>query len=74
MTPNLDAVADGLTSGGEAAHFLSLSSTLYELIDDRQLRYVKRGRARCLPCRAVREFAAANLRVGWRQGVVHPEK
>jgi excisionase family DNA binding protein len=70
MTQNLDAVADGLTSRAEAAHFLSLSrSTLYELMDDRQLRYVKLGRARCLPWRAVREFAAANLRVGWRQEV-----
>jgi excisionase family DNA binding protein len=70
MTQNLDAVADGLTSGPEAAHFLSLSrSTLYELMDDRQLRYVKLGRARRLPWRAVCELAPANLRVGWRQEV-----
>jgi excisionase family DNA binding protein len=68
MTENLDVVADGLMAVAEAAKFLSLSrSTLYELMDEGRLQYVKLGRARRIPRRAVRELAAANLRGGWRR-------
>jgi excisionase family DNA binding protein len=69
MKENFDVVADGLTSVMEAASFLSLSrSTLYELMDSGHLRYVKIGRARRVPWRALHELAAENLRGGWRQG------
>jgi excisionase family DNA binding protein len=70
MSENLDVVADGLMSVPEAVSFLSLSrSTLYNLMDGGRLVYVKFGRARRIPRRAVCELAAANLRGGWHQGV-----
>jgi excisionase family DNA binding protein len=68
MTESPDALAEWLMTVAEAKTFLSLSrSTLYELMDGGHLRYVKLGRARRLPRRAVRELAAANLRGGWCQ-------
>lgn len=60
-------VEEGLLSVREAARFLSVSrSTLYELMESGQLYYVKIGRARRIPRRAVLELAARNLRGGWR--------
>lgn len=60
-------VEEGLLSVREAARFLSVSrSTLYELMESGQLHYVKLGRARRIPRRAVLELAARNLRGGWR--------
>jgi excisionase family DNA binding protein len=70
MTENLQVVAEGLMSVAESMKFLSLSrSTLYELMDGGHLSYVKLGRARRIPRRALRELAAANLRGGWRKEV-----
>lgn len=61
-------VADGLMLVLEAARFLKVSrSTVYELMDTGLLVYVKLGRARRIPRRAVVELAAANLRGGWRR-------
>lgn len=60
-------VEEGLLSVREAARFLSVSrSTLYELMESGQLHYVKLGRARRIPRRAVLALAARNLRGGWR--------
>lgn len=63
-----DLVAEGLLSVGEAARFLSLSrSTLYELMESGRLVYVKLGRARRIPRRAVVALATSNLRGGWQR-------
>lgn len=63
-----DLVAEGLLSVGEAARFLSLSrTTLYELMESGRLVYVKLGRARRIPRRAVIALATSNLRGGWQQ-------
>lgn len=63
-----DLVAEGLLSVGEAARFLSLSrSTLYELMESGRLVYVKLGRARRIPRRAVVALAASHLRGGWQR-------
>ncbi|MFI5398499.1 MAG: helix-turn-helix domain-containing protein [Candidatus Binatia bacterium] len=62
----VDMVQDGLAGVREAAKFLSLSrSTLYALMESGQLVYVKIGRARRIPRRALIELAAANVRGGW---------
>lgn len=69
MTDRDAVVADGLMPVAEAARFLSVSrSTLYEIMDQGRLVYVKIGRARRIPRSAVRELAAANLRGGWKVG------
>lgn len=63
-----EVVAAGLMSVEEAARFLSVSrSTLYELMESGRLVYVKLGRARRIPRRAVVALAAANLRGGWQR-------
>lgn len=59
-------LADGLTDVKEAAEFLHISrTTVYGLMESGQLRYVKIGKARRIPWRALVELAAANLRGGW---------
>jgi excisionase family DNA binding protein len=59
-------LADGLVDVKEAAEFLSVSrTTIYALMETGQLRYVKIGKARRIPRRAMIELAAANLRGGW---------
>ena len=61
-------VGAGLMSVQEAARFLSVSrSTLYELMESGRLVYVKLGRARRIPRRAVVGLAAGNLRGGWHR-------
>ena len=66
-----DVVVEGLLSVAEAARFLSVSrSTLYELMESGQLYYVKIGRARRIPRRALLDLAARNLRGGWQLGEV----
>lgn len=59
-------VAEGLVDVREAARFTGLSrSKLYQLMDGGHLPYVKIGKARRIPRRALVEFAAANLKGGW---------
>lgn len=61
-----EVVADGLLSVREAARFLGISrSTLYELMESGRLQYVKLGRARRVPRRALVALAAGNLLGGW---------
>lgn len=60
-------VQDGLATVAEAQKFTSLSrSTLYSMMDAGQLVFVKLGRARRIPWRALVELAAANVRGGWQ--------
>jgi len=55
-----------LTDVKGGAEFLSVSrTTVYGLMETGQLRYVKIGKARRIPRRALVELAAANLRGGW---------
>lgn len=63
-----EVVADGLMSVADTARFLSVSrSMLYEFMESGRLVYVKLGRARRIPRRAVVALAAANLCGGWKQ-------
>ncbi len=62
-----DLVADGLVTVQEAAQFLSISrSKLYELMDNGELTFVKLGRSRRIPRRALIDLAASGLQGGWR--------
>ena len=61
-----ELLADGCITVVEAAKFLSLGkSTLYEAMDRGELAYVRIGRARRIPRRAVVAFAEARLTGGW---------
>ena len=58
---------DGLLTVRKAAEFLSISrSTLYGLMDNGELQFVKLGRSRRVPRRAVVELAARELQGGSR--------
>ncbi len=58
---------DGLCSVGEACKFLAVGrSTLYGAMDRGELPYVKIGKARRIPRRALVHFAQLRLRGGWR--------
>ncbi len=58
-------VADGLMTVKEAAEFLRLSrSSVYALMDHGELAFVKLGRRRRIPRRALVELAASGLRGG----------
>ena len=60
-------VADGLMTVREAAEFLRLSrSSVYALMDHGELAFVKLGRSRRIPRRALVELAASGLRGGMR--------
>ncbi len=60
-------VSDGLMTIREAAEFLRLSpSTLYTLMDHGELAFVKLGRSRRIPRRALVDLAARALRGGER--------
>ncbi len=62
-------VGEGLLSVSEAARFLGLSrSKTYCLMEGGELAYVKIGRARRIPRRALIELAARHLTGGWRSG------
>ena len=66
-TKGEDLVAEGLLTIVETAAFLSISrSKLYELMDNGELQFVKLGRSRRVPRRAVVELAARGLRGGSR--------
>jgi len=55
-------VGDGLLTVSEATAFLRLSrSTLYTLMDEGELAFVRIGRARRIPRRALIDLAAAHL-------------
>lgn len=61
--------ADGLVTVIEAATFLGLSrSQVYALMERGQLVYVKLGRSRRIPRRALIELASKNLKGGWNAG------
>ncbi|HXQ20086.1 MAG TPA: helix-turn-helix domain-containing protein [Candidatus Acidoferrales bacterium] len=63
-------VQDGLAGVREAAQFLGLSrSTIYALMESGELSYVKIGRARRIPRRALVELAAENVHGGWRREI-----
>ncbi len=56
-------VGDGLLTVSEATAFLRLSrSTLYTLMDAGELAYVRIGRSRRIPRRALIDLAAVSLR------------
>ena len=58
-------VADGLLKVSEAAAFLQLArASLYVLMDQGELPFVKLGRSRRIPRRALVELAARGLRGG----------
>ena len=60
-----DLVADGLMTVQEAAGFLRLSrSTVYTIMDRGELPFVKLGRSRRIPRRALVELAAREMRGG----------
>ena len=60
-----DLVADGLLTIAESASFLRLSrSSIYLLMDVGELPFVKLGRSRRIPKRALIELAARGLRGG----------
>jgi excisionase family DNA binding protein len=60
-------VEDGLVKVSEATAFLRLSrSTLYTMMDRGELAFVKLGRSRRIPRRALVELAARELRGGVR--------
>jgi excisionase family DNA binding protein len=64
-----EIVAEGLLTVREAADFLSVSrTTLYQMMDDGLLCFVKRGRSRRIPRRAVVELAARQLKGGDEMG------
>ena len=65
-TTRVELVADGLLTVREVADFLRISrSRLYELMDRGELIYLKLGRSRRIPRRAVIELAARELRGGF---------
>ena len=58
-------IADGPMTVKEAAEFLRLSrSSVYVLMDHGELAFVKLGRSRRIPRRALVELAASGLRGG----------
>ena len=62
-----ELVADGLVTVQEAGQFLSVSrSKLYDLMDNGELKFVKLGRSRRIPRRALIDLAASGLQGGWR--------
>ena len=62
-------VEDGLVTVSEAAAFLRLSrSNLYLLMERGELPFVKLGRSRRIPKRALIELAARGLRGGVKLG------
>jgi excisionase family DNA binding protein len=62
-----ELVEDGLVAVIDASKFLAVSrATIYELMSRGELAYVKVGRCRRIPRRALFAFAAHNLKGGWK--------
>jgi excisionase family DNA binding protein len=60
--PDPDMLADGFTGVTQAAEYLGISrSKIYAIMDSGELAYAKFGKARRIPRRALREFAAKCL-------------
>jgi excisionase family DNA binding protein len=65
LDERLALVADGLLTIAETGAFLKLSrASVYNLMDRGQLPFIKVGRARRIPKRAVVQFAAQALEGG----------
>lgn len=61
----VEVMRDGLMTIGEACEFLSVSrSFVYQLLDTGQLPFVKMGKSRRIPKRALTQYAAGNLQGG----------
>jgi excisionase family DNA binding protein len=61
-----DMLTEGLLTVYDAARFLAVGkTTLYGAMDRGDLLYVKLGRARRIPRRALLAFAQAGIRGGW---------
>jgi excisionase family DNA binding protein len=60
--PGDGLMEDGLATVQEASAFLSVSrAKLYAMMDARDLAYVKLGRSRRIPWRAIKQLAASCL-------------
>lgn len=67
LDERLALVADGLLTVAEAGAFLRVSrAAIYVMMQDGTLAFVKLGRCRRIPRRALVEVAAAGLRGGSR--------
>lgn len=63
---DLEVVADGLLTIEDAMQFLAVSrATVYAIMDAGHLAYVKVGRCRRIPRKALVAYAAANVAGGW---------
>jgi len=61
-SPQEDLVRDGFAEVAEAQLYLRLSrSTIYTLMDRRELPFARFGRTRRIPWRSLRDYAAAQL-------------
>ncbi|HUY32856.1 MAG TPA: helix-turn-helix domain-containing protein [Pirellulales bacterium] len=61
-----EIVSERLVDILTAAEHMSVSrSTVYELMETGQLKWVKIGRARRIPIQAIRDLVAANTKGGW---------
>ncbi len=70
QTKGAELVADGLLTVREAAAFLRISrSSLYATMDRGELAFVKLGRSRRIPRRALVELAASGLQGGVRASI-----
>jgi len=57
-----DLVKDGMRTVGQAAEFLSIGrSKVYALMENGELAYVKFGKARRIPLRALVDYAAKHV-------------
>jgi excisionase family DNA binding protein len=62
LEARIELMAEGLERVGPAAAFLGLSrSQVYLLMERGELPFVKLGKCRCIPRRALKELAARNL-------------
>lgn len=66
VSRDLKLADDGVVTVGEAARFLQFHpTTVYRLMDGGVIAYLKIGRVRRIPRRALTTFVAARLRGGW---------
>lgn len=63
--------SDGMATATDVAQFLRLArSTVYELMDRGELAYVKFGRSRRIPIKALRQLLDKNSIGGDREGLL----